>query len=123
MGLQPSSKGGARAYVGREADGRGFTAYLSDRDELKIVEQGSSWQTVDEALCWARSRADQVVLTYGWSEDGVFSAGVDPVPGLPQWPPSDQQRTMIDEAVSRALGDAPLTPDKLGVVEPEIRAD
>ncbi len=104
MGLQPSSKGGARAYVGREADGRGFTAYLSDRDELKIVEQGSSWQT-------------------GWSEDGVFSAGVDPVPGLPQWPPSDQQRTMIDEAVSRALGDAPLTPDKLGVVEPEIRAD
>ena len=113
---------GGRAYVGREPDDHRFTAYVTDRDELKVVEQGDSWQTVDEALHWARGRADQVVLTYGWSEDARFSAGVEPVPGLPEWPPTEQQRRSIDEAVARSqVESSPGTPDRLGVSKPEIR--
>ena len=108
--------------MGREPDDGGFTAYVTDQDELSVVEQGGSWRTVEEALRWARRRADQVVLTYGWSEDAVFSAGVEAVPGLPEWPASEQQKRSIDEAVARALATAaPFAPDKLGVSEPEIR--
>jgi len=124
VALDSSTDSGARAYVGREPDGHRFSAYLTDRDESTVVEQGDVWQSLDEALDWARQRARRVVLTYGWSEDAVFTAGVDPVPGLPLWPPSDDRRRMIDEAVSRGLREVPrATPQRLGIDEPEIRAD
>lgn len=40
---------------------------------------------LDEAIAWGRARAPRVVMRVAY-RDG-FSAGDDPVPGLPRWPP------------------------------------
>ena len=44
--------------------------------------------TLDEALAWARSRSEQVIVRLG-DRRRLFSAGTEPIPGLPAWPPQD----------------------------------
>lgn len=123
MGTKASNQRGGRAYIGRDPLGDSFGGYLASRDEREVVEEGDPWETVEEALVWARQRAREVVLTYGWEEGDRFSAGADPVLGLPSWPPSDERRKAIDEAVARTVANAPLTPDKIGVLCAQIRGN
>jgi hypothetical protein len=65
-----------RAYVGREPDGNGFTGYVVKLDtEENILDEGGPWLDVEAALAWARERAAEVLLRYGFSGDTLFSAG------------------------------------------------
>jgi hypothetical protein len=110
-------------YLGREPDGSGFWGYVEDSGhDATCMEEGGPWATVEEGIQWARSRADRVVLTYGWTDDARFSAGPEHVSGLPEWPPDDARVREIDEAVAREAATTHVSdPRKLGVVEPEIR--
>jgi hypothetical protein len=109
------------ALIGREPNGVGFFGYIEDGTTWPRPEEGA-WPTVDEALAWARQRASRVQLTYGFSDESVFSAGTEPLPRLPAWPPPRYVRESIDSAVERAVNSSPADESsKLGVVEPERR--
>jgi len=118
-----------RAYVGRTPEGDGFSGYVTDSaTESGPLYEGGPWRSVDDALAWARARADRVILTYAYSGDGVFSAGLryddggDPARPLRIWPPDDSTRRELDREVAEAKvvrGPAP-SGDQLGVTEPEV---
>jgi hypothetical protein len=115
------------AFVGRAPSSEGFIAHLDhiDQSEMppEVLATGGPWASLEDALGWARARAPQLVLTYGYSEADVFSAGAEPYAGetLPAWPPPDAQRASIDAAVQRIEAAPPSSKgqDQLGVLEPE----
>jgi hypothetical protein len=43
--------------------------------------------SLEEALAWARERAERVLIRYGDDPDVHYSAGTDHPPGVPRWPP------------------------------------
>jgi hypothetical protein len=121
-----------RAYIGRDPDGAAFLGYTTDAaTETILVEQDGPWTTVDDALAWARARASQVVLTYGFTDESVFSGGATYYGGgsqdsrLPVWPPSEAERRILDEQVRKRVAELANSPqassERLGVAEPEIR--
>jgi hypothetical protein len=118
-----------RAYIGREPDGSAFVGYIIDTGTSDgPLEHGGPWANVDEALQWARDRAQEVVLTYGFTAGSVFSAGVVYTKGdtsqdaLPTWPPDDHTLRAIDEAVARRItGEGLVSDEGLGVLESEER--
>jgi hypothetical protein len=44
---------------------------------------------LEEALAWARERADRVFIRHGDQPDSYYSAGRDRRLGVPRWPPRD----------------------------------
>jgi hypothetical protein len=119
-----------RAYIGRSPDGDGFFGYVTDTAaEARPLESAGPWPTIDEALDWARVRANQIVVTYGFTQDSVFSAGVtycdggDPNLPLPTWPPDSTIIARVDREVRDAVtAKSPEdSNDRLGVTEPEVR--
>ena len=55
-------------------------------DGVRAVEEGE-WLTADEAIAWARQRAQVVLVRVGYSD--YHSAGEHHVPGVPAWPPTE----------------------------------
>jgi hypothetical protein len=116
------------AYVGRDPDGS-FSGYVEDVAGHRVIEEGGSWQSVDDALAWARTRAARVILTYGFTGGTVFSAGLEYEPGtaahaLPEWPPIDAIVRAIDSEVAAKVNDyrqSQSPSHKLGIAEPEER--
>ncbi len=116
-----------RAYVARGLDE--FIGYVTDSaSESEVYEEGA-WSDVEAALGWARERADEVVVRYGFDRGSFFSAGVRRVrrlgeEPLPRWPPNDAVRRAIDETVERD-GELRVPADiaLLSVVEPMIVRD
>jgi hypothetical protein len=120
------------AYVAREwvpaTASPQFSAYVmsDDSETAHLLEETASAGSVEDALTWARARAARVVLSYGYSGDGVFSAGhkyhdgdSDEAP-LPLWPPPADVLAEIDAKAARLqvpTGDT----WRLGVEEPEER--
>lgn len=109
-----------------------FTAYVTDAaTEMLHADEGGLWNKLDEALAWARARANQVVLTYGFTHESVFSAGADYYDGgdtahpLPVWPPGRATISAIDNQVGQVVEETPppATSDQLGVTEPEVREE
>jgi hypothetical protein len=123
---------GARAYLGRSPDGEAFFGYVTDTvTEAAPLEEAGPWPTIGEALAWARSRARQVVVTYGFTPESMFSAGAeyyeggDPTAPLPEWPPEAANLDMLDRQVARQVASTPEPPttDQLGVTEPDQTAE
>ena len=77
---------------------------------------------LDEALAWARARADRIVIRHG-DEPGVqYEAGTVQAPGLPRWPPPDlpalvRRRAPEDRWRDRTADDPPIA----WAVELELR--
>ncbi len=84
--------------------------------------------TVDEAIAWGRARARRVQVRLG--SGGYHSAGVEPSPGCPPWPPADlpplvRRRTPEQAWKDRSEADSPiewavdvwLTPSRLDPAE------
>lgn len=46
------------------------------------------WQSIDEAIAWARALVPRVLVRIGYSE--YYSAGSEPVAGYPTWPPTEE---------------------------------
>lgn len=122
---EESAKAGDRAFVGRDPGSISFAGYVVRIEDDRVVEQGGPWESVDDALMWARSRAEQVVLTYGTKGDTIYSAGDvyfdgGRGEGLPAWPPPVEVREAMDDAVRAAIGDSS-SGGVLGVDEAEER--
>jgi hypothetical protein len=99
---------GLLAWIGRDAgQPELFLAHIDrigDAMPAEWIEEGGPWTSADEAVSWARDRAEQVVVTYGYADETVFSAGSVPYTeeSLPQWPPDPETRGRIDAAVRAA---------------------
>jgi hypothetical protein len=123
-----------RAFLAR-SDVDEFIGYVSDdddaRDSSTLIEDGPGWQSVDDALAWARSRAPEVILRFGVGNASTFSAGEvyftwdDEDVQLPTWPPSSQDRETTDREAREffATFGQEETPGRIIVVEPERRPD
>jgi hypothetical protein len=91
------------ASVARDPVTLRFDANWSDQDDRH--EQGPEFESVSDAIQWARERAPVVIVVLGFTRPVVFSAGdryeagEDPESDpLPEWPPSE-------ESLSRLLAD------------------
>jgi hypothetical protein len=56
----PSNQRGGRVHIGRDSL-ESYGGYLASPDEREVVADGGPWETVDEALAWARQQAREVV--------------------------------------------------------------
>jgi hypothetical protein len=97
-----------RAYVARTPDARGFIGYVAALpNEESVLEQGGPWPNVDDALAWARSRASEVLLTFGFDSSSRFSAGSrywdggDPANPVAVWPPTPAEHQRVEAEVRR----------------------
>lgn len=72
------------------ADGRWLTGRFAGslQDGPRLYEPFDDL-SLDEALAWARARADRVLLRHGEEPDIHYSAGNDHPEHLPRWPPED----------------------------------
>lgn len=73
-----------------------FSGYWTrEPDGPEVTEEGSGWCELDEALRWARSRSDRVLLQLGEDDGGLYSAGATRLTEFadgsgrpyPEWPP------------------------------------
>jgi hypothetical protein len=81
------------ASVGRDPVTLRYVANWSDEEDRH--EGGGEFETVEDAVEWARARAPLVLVTLGFANPVSFSAGERYEPGedpetdpLPTWPPS-----------------------------------
>ena len=81
------------ASVGRDPVTLGYVANWSDEEDRH--EDGGEFETVEDAIEWARARAPVVFVMLGFQRPVFFSAGERYEPGeepdtapLPRWPPS-----------------------------------
>jgi hypothetical protein len=106
-----------------------FHAYVAsdESDDAAILSEAVDMGSLDVALTWARERAERVVLSYGVSGAGVFSAGYvyysggDTADPLPEWPPPADVRRALDAEARQAMHGRPATGAQIGVEEPEER--
>lgn len=79
----------AQALITEEWPGAFSVMVEYDHDEPFGFLRGPDKVSAEHAVRWARQRVSRVVIT---TADGAFSAGVEPVDGLPIWPsrPPDQ---------------------------------
>jgi anti-sigma B factor antagonist len=75
----------SEALVADAGGGRVVAMALYDEPTPFSFTNGPETRTVEEAVAWARRRADRVVVRLGGER---FSAGVDPVPDLAPFVPS-----------------------------------
>jgi hypothetical protein len=75
-GPEPGERWLTGRFSGHLEDGQGLGEAVHD---LPLAE----------ALAWARARAARVLVRYGEQPDVHFSAGREPLPGVPTWPPDD----------------------------------
>lgn len=88
------------ADVTRDPASMRFVALWADAQDNH--EESPEFETVDEAIDWARQHASTVHVVLGFSQPQVFSAGErydageDPVDDpLPQWPPAPEIRARL----------------------------
>jgi hypothetical protein len=73
----------AVAWVGDDGEGA-FSAHVEyDEPGPFCLLNGPTEVTLEEALAWARGRAERVILRIG---DVHYNAGVERAPNLPSWP-------------------------------------
>lgn len=60
--------------------------YVEAADAGGVVDEGE-WETVEEAIAWARDRVEIVLVRIGYSD--YYSAGAAHPEGVPPWPPSE----------------------------------
>ena len=73
----------------------GDPAWSASTGGTTDIDEEASFDSVDDAICWARQRAEIVLVRLGADAEAVYSAGVRPatwfVDGtgwpFPQWPP------------------------------------
>ena len=101
--------------VGRDPVTLRFVANWSD--EADNNEDGGEFESIDDAIAWARERAPKVIVVLGFTRPLIFSAGEVYEPGeepdrdpLPQWPPSA-------ELLSELLADTDIPRSDWGAVE------
>jgi hypothetical protein len=80
-------EGHRRAFLAEVEEHDGPERWLTGRFRCAADDELGPELALEEALAWARSRARRIQLRLGEGEP--YSAGSDPVPGLPAWPPDD----------------------------------
>jgi len=75
------------------------------------------WDTLDEAIGWARERAASIHVRVGYSD--YYSAGDRPS-GEPPWPPAADELRLMGAAYPRQPEDVTHR-HTIGIAEPEIR--
>jgi hypothetical protein len=98
-----------RAYVWQDVEHRLWAAVVDFRDGTPFgMMDGPDRTSAETALAWAREQARQVVVTVS---NERYSAGSDPVRGLPQWSgevpdstPDDRNETTVDSATWQIAG-------------------
>lgn len=120
-------------YVARTSSISGedaFHAYVASdtsRDAVVLIE-GPGWTSLDEALTWSRQHTDRVVLSYGVTGAGVFSAGPvyyggeDARDPLPEWPPAASVVRRLDARARSADLPSGSSGATIGVEEPEVKS-
>jgi hypothetical protein len=84
----------ARAYVGDGGDGR-FSAHVEcDEDGPFSFVLGPTGVGPEEAIAWARGRAERVTVRLGVD---FYTAGSEAVRDLPSWPGHDDDRELSFE--------------------------
>jgi hypothetical protein len=86
----------AVAYVGDDRDGR-FSAHVEcDEDGPFSHVDGPTGVGPEEAIAWARRRAERVMVRVGLD---FYTAGSEPVRDLPSWPgPRNDRESPIEPA-------------------------
>lgn len=97
---KPMSENDRWADVTRDPSSMRFVALWAD--EKDNHEESPEFETVDEAVAWARAHASTVHVVLGFARPQVFSAGErydageDPINDpLPQWPPPPEVREQL----------------------------
>ena len=79
----------ARAYVGDDGDGQFSADVECDEGGPFSFVIGPRGVGPDEAIAWARRRAERVTVRVG---EDFYSAGSEAVRDLPSWPRQDHDR-------------------------------
>jgi len=84
----------ARAYVGDGGDGR-FSAHVECEEDGPFSHVvGPTGVGPEEAIAWARRRAERVTVRVGVD---FYTAGSEAVRNLPSWPGQDHDRELLSE--------------------------
>jgi hypothetical protein len=73
---------------GRLVDPEGTLFWASWQHDVEGLLDNVDIRGADAAIAWGRERASVVLIRLGSDENTFFSAGDEPRPELPAWPPS-----------------------------------
>lgn len=71
-------------------------AHIEGGPEATAPLEESEWDTLDEAIAWARSHVRQVCVRVGYSD--YYSAGTQRCDNLLEWPPSNAELSTMSAA-------------------------
>jgi hypothetical protein len=95
------------------ADGAWLTGRFSGALQDEALYEPFQGLSLEDALAWARARTDMIALRYGERPNVHYSAGAEPLPDMPSWPPPDlaalvRRRHPDDRWRDRTDADAPI---------------
>ena len=119
--LEASYVDGSWSELDHDPDDRWASGLFSAHIDGSALVDGPDAVPIEDALAWARERAERIVVRVDRHGEQEFSAGREPVGSLPPWPPADyvpvRRRAAGSEYMDRTTDDEPIAWAVLIVVQ------